>query len=80
MEKDTEYRGENNPRYLPDETKRSYAFSIWLGALIRWFLSAGTKKFDKLYTPESNTKNLIIGYLSALLMVTMLMTVILYSM
>jgi len=78
MEKNTQKKHKNTPGYTPDVGKRSYALSIWIGALIRWTATFGTKKFNDFYRPESNTKNLLVGYLATLLFVTILMTILIY--
>ncbi|MEL6559570.1 MAG: hypothetical protein AAFQ94_15370 [Bacteroidota bacterium] len=68
----------NNRVYIPEESKRHYAFSIWLGAFIRWITAAGTRKFNDLYHSSENSKNLIIGYLVTLILISVLITVFIY--
>lgn len=58
--------------------RRSYAFTIWLGALIRWTGHFGSRNFDSLYTSQSANKNMFIGYLATIIFVTFIITFIIF--
>ncbi len=79
MEKKVKPKNDQSDRHIPELGQRSYALTVWLGALTRWVISLGTKKFDDLYQPKSNTKNLIIGYIVILLFVTILIMIMIYA-
>ncbi|MGB3468070.1 MAG: hypothetical protein WBA74_22480 [Cyclobacteriaceae bacterium] len=64
--------------HLPDIGSRSYAFTIWLGAMIRWVGRLGSKDFSALYTPQSDNKNMFIGYLTTIIFITIFMTILIF--
>ena len=65
-------------RSIPDITRTSFAFTIWLGALIRYILYFGSISFIHIYSTKSDNKNMFIGYLAIITAVTIAMTMLIF--
>lgn len=52
----------NNAFYTYSTSEAAYEFSIWLGAVVIYFLLIGKTPFDQIDQKKYRFRNLIIGY------------------
>lgn len=71
---------QNNDFDWQTSADSSLNISEWFGAIIRYLIHFGNKKFDTLYNQKELKKNVLIGYLFTLaLLVILIITGIYYS-
>ena len=44
------------------EAEAHYGLSVWLGAIVFYFLSLGKRSFDELYIKKYRLRNMLVGY------------------